>query len=119
MHIIIHFNTFFGDEAEINKMDIIDAVETHFGTTAFIEQVFENPDDESDGFDLYIKYPSLENLDLDFLKDLVNDLELYVLVYDLDLKLQHGYWFDEADDWMTSDLSDATVSKLNAIFRTI
>ena len=55
MATVIHFNTFFGNEAEENKMNILDALESKYGSTVFAELVFENPDNESDGFDLYVK----------------------------------------------------------------
>jgi len=45
MATVIHFNTFFGEEAEENKMNILDALESEYGSTVFAEQVFENPED--------------------------------------------------------------------------
>ena len=90
MATVIHFNTFFGEEAEENKMNVLDALESKYGSTAFAEQVFENPEDESDGFDLYVKYPELSEVDFDFLKDLVIDLNLYVIVYDIEAKQRTG-----------------------------
>ena len=90
MATVIHFNTFFDEEGEENKMNILDALELKFGLTAFTEQVFENPEDESDGFDLYVKYPDLSEVDFDFLKDLVIDLNLYVIVYDIEAKQRTG-----------------------------
>jgi len=116
MATVIHFNTFFGEEAEENKMNILDALESKYGSTAFAEQVFENPEDESDGFDLYVKYPDLSEVDFDFLKDLVVDLDLYVIVYDLDNKQRTGYWYDEEDEWITSPIDDQTLVNLSGIF---
>ena len=116
MATVIHFNTFFDEEGEENKMNILDALESKYGSTAFAEQVFENPDDESDGFDLYVKYPDLSEVDLDFLKDLVVDLDLYVIVYDLDNKQRTGYWYDEEDEWITSPIDDQTLVHLSGIF---
>jgi hypothetical protein len=40
MATVIHFNTFFGEEAEVNKMNILDALESEYGSTVFAEQVF-------------------------------------------------------------------------------
>jgi hypothetical protein len=116
MATVIHFNTFFGEEAEENKMNILDALESKYGSTAFTEQVFENPEDESDGFDLYVKYPDLSEVDFEFLKDLVMDLDLYVIVYDLDNKQRIGYWYDEEDEWITSPIDDQTLVHLSGIF---
>ena len=116
MATVIHFNTFFGEEAEENKMNILDTLESKYGSTAFAEQVFENPEDESDGFDLYVKYPDLSEVDFDFLKDLVVDLDLYVIVYDLDNKQRIGYWYDEEDEWITSPIDDQTLVHLSGIF---
>ena len=116
MATVIHFNTFFGEEAEENKMNILDALESKYGLTAFAEQVIENPEDESDGFDLYVKYPDLSEVDFDFLKDLVVDLDLYVIVYDLDNKQRTGYWYDEEDEWITSPIDDQTLVNLSGIF---
>jgi hypothetical protein len=116
MATVIHFNTFFGEEAEENKMNILDALESKYGSTVFAEQVFENPEDESDGFDLYVKYPELSEVDFDFLKDLVTDLDLYVIVYDVDTKQRTGYWHDEEDEWITSPTDDQTLVHLLGIF---
>jgi hypothetical protein len=116
MATVIHFNTFFGEEGEENKMNILDALELKYGSTAFAEQVFENPDDESDGFDLYVKYPDLSEVDFEFLKDLVVDQDLYVIVYDLDNKQRIGYWYDEEDEWITSPIDDQTLVHLSGIF---
>ena len=116
MATVIHFNTFFEEEGEENKMNILDALELKYGSTAFAEQVFENPEDESDGFDLYVKYPELSEVDFDFLKDLVTDLDLYVIVYDVDTKQRTGYWYDEEDEWITSPTDDQTLVHLLGIF---
>ena len=116
MATVIHFNTFFGEEAEENKMNILEALESKYGSTVFAEQVFENPEDESDGFDLYVKYPDLNEVDFDFLKDLDVDLDLYVIVYDLDNKQRTGYWYDEEDEWITSSIDDQFLDHLSGIF---
>jgi hypothetical protein len=116
MATVIHFNTFFGEESEENKMNILDALESKYGSTVFAKQVFENPDDESDGFDLYVKYPELSEIDFDFLKDLVTDLDLYVIVYDIETKQRTGYWYDEEDEWITSSIDDQFLDHLFGIF---
>ena len=116
MATVIHFNTFFGEEAEENKMNILEALESKYGSTVFAEQVFENPEDESDGFDLYVKYPDLNEVDFDFLKDLVIDLDLYVIVYGMDTKQRTGYWYDEEDEWITSSIDDQFLDHLSGIF---
>jgi len=116
MATVIHINTFYGEEAEENKMNILDALESKYGSTVFAEQVFENPEDESDGFDLYVKYPELREVDFDFLKDLVTDLDLYIIVYDTETQLRTGYWYDEDDDWITSPINDQTLVYLSGIF---
>jgi len=116
MAIVLHFNTFLGGEADENKLNILDSLESKYGSTAFAEQVFENLEDESDGFDLYVKYPNLSEVDFDFLKDLVMDLDLYVIVYDLEKKQRSGYWYDEEDEWITSPIDDQTLVHLSGIF---
>ena len=116
MAIVIHFNTFFGEEAEENKMNILDALESKYASTVFAEQVFENSDDENDGFDLYVKYPELNEIDLEFLKDLVVDLDLYVIVYDIETKKRIGYWYDEEDEWIISSIDDQSLDYLLGIF---
>jgi hypothetical protein len=116
MAIIIHFNTFFGEEAEENKLNILDSLESRYDSTVFAEQVFENPEDESDGFDLYVKYPDLSEVDFDFMKDLVMDQDLYVIIYDLDNKQRTGYWYDEEDEWIKSPVDVETLVHLQGIF---
>ena len=116
MATVIHFNTFFGEEAEENKMNVLDALDSKYGSTVFAEQVFENPEDESDGFDLFVKYPQLSEVDFDFLKELVTDLDLYVIVYNVDTKQRTGYWYDEEDEWITSPIDDKTLVHLSGIF---
>ncbi len=116
MAIVLHFNTFFREEADENKLKILDSLESKYGSTAFAEQVFENPDDESDGFDLYVKYPDLSEVDFDYLKGLVMGLDLYVIVYDLDNEQRSGYWYDEEDEWITSPIDDQTLVYLSSIF---
>lgn len=116
MATIIHFNTFYGEEAEENKLNILDALESKYGSTVFAEQVFENPEDESDGFDLYVKYPELSDVNLEFLKSLVIDLDLYVIVYNVENKQKKGYWYDEKDEWITSLIDDEYLDHLLGIF---
>ena len=116
MTTIIHFNTFFGEEAEENKLNILDALESKYGSTVFAEQVFENPEDESDGFDLYVKYPELSDVNLEFLKSLVIDLDLYIIVYNVENKQKTGYWYDEEDEWITSSIDDEYLDHLLGIF---
>ena len=116
MTTIIHFNTFFGEEAEENKLNILDALESKYGSTVFAEQVFENPEDESDGFDLYVKYPELSDVNLEFLKSLVIDLDLDVIVYNVENKQKTGYWYDEEDEWITSSIDDEYLDHLLGIF---
>ncbi len=116
MAIVIHFNTFFGEESEINKMDILDALENELGSTIYIKQVFENPENEEDGFDLFVKYPEIESLDLEFLKNLVDGMDLYVLVYDLLNNVRHGYWYDEDDEWMENEITSEDISHVQSIF---
>jgi hypothetical protein len=116
MYKIIHFNTFFGAEAEVNKTNILDNLESKFGSTIFAKQIFENPDDESDGFDLYIKYPDQSVVDFEFLTDLVTDLDLYVIVYDFKTKQRTGYWYDEEDEWITTSIDDQFLDYLSGLF---
>lgn len=116
MTTILHFNTFFGEEAEENKLNILDALELKYGSTIFAEQIFENPNDEGDGFDLFVKYPDFSEVDFDFLKKLVVDLDLYVIVYDLDNKQRSGYWYDEEEKWITSSIDDQSIDHLLSIF---
>ncbi len=116
MTTIIHFNTFFGEEAEENKLNILDALESKYGSTVFAEQVFENPEDESDGFDLYVKYPELSDVNLELLKTLVIVLDLYVIVYNVENKQKTGYWYDEEDEWITSSIDDEYLDHLLGIF---
>lgn len=116
MATIIHFNTFFGEESEENKMNVLDALESKFGSTVFAEQVFENQDDESDGFDLFVKYPDLRDVDFDFLKNLVMDIDLYVIVYDMKTKQKIGFWYDEEEEWITSSIDNQTLDHLSSLF---
>jgi hypothetical protein len=116
MPLILHFNTFFGENAEIAKMDVLDAVFDNLGNTNSVLQKFENPEDEDDGFDLYLKYDLEINLDFALLKQLGDEHEIYVLVYDLTKGTRTGYWFDEDDAWVTSSLSNETIQEINRLF---
>jgi hypothetical protein len=116
MAIIIHFNTFFGEESEINKLDILDALENEYGSTIYTKQVFENPENEEDGFDLYVQYPEADTVDLGFLKELVDGKDLYILVYDINNNIRHGYWYDEDDEWVENELSSENISEIISVF---
>jgi hypothetical protein len=116
MSLVLHFNTFYGESAEIAKMDILDSVFESFGNTNLVKQIFENPEDEDDGFDLYLKYDFEIDLDFALLKQLGDEHEIYVLVYDLTKGTRTGYWFDEDDAWVTSSLSSETIQEINRLF---
>ena len=113
---IIHFNTFYGEDAEDTKLNVLDALEAEYGISSDAKQVFENPDDEADGFDLYLKYVDLKSINTDFLKSLATENELYVLVYDLALKTKIGYWFDEDDEWVKDKIDEETSVSISKIF---
>jgi hypothetical protein len=55
-------------------------------------------------------------VDFDFLKDLVVDSGLYVIVYNLENKNRVGYWYDEDDEWIASSIADKTLEHLSVIF---
>lgn len=116
MSLILHFNTFFSESAEIAKMDVLDSIFESYGNTNEVKQVFENPEDDDDGFDLYLKYDFEINIDFAHLKQLGDDHEVYVLVYDLAKQIRIGYWLDEDDAWITSPLSTETIEKMTLLF---
>ncbi len=116
MSLVLHFNTFYGASAEIAKMDVLDSIIESFGNPKMVKQLFENPEDEDDGFDLYLKYEYGLNIDYAYLKQLGDEHEIYVLVYDLTERTRIGYWYDEDDAWVTSSLSNETIQEINRLF---
>ena len=116
MAIVIHFNTFFGEEAEEKKLDLLDVLEVDFATSSDAKQVFEDPENEEDGFDLWLKYDSLSTIDYDLLHSIATEYELYVMVYDLENKIHRGYWFDEEDEWIEGEITESMEISVNAVF---
>ncbi len=116
MAFIIHFNTFFGEEAEEKKLDLLDKLESKLGISTEAKQAYENPDDESDGFDLYLKYEDEILVDYDLLSKLAIEFEIYVSVYDLENKSKSGYWYDEEDEWIEDEITDEMITSLNENF---
>jgi uncharacterized membrane protein len=116
MAIVIHFNTFFGEEAEEKKLDLLDKLESEFSSSSDAKQVFEDPENEEDGFDLWLKYDSLSTIDYDLLHSIATEYELYVMVYDLDNKSKLGYWYDEEDEWVDDEITESMEISINAVF---
>jgi hypothetical protein len=116
MAIVIHFNTFFGKNAEELKLDLLDKLEFDFAISIDAKQVFENPNLESDGFDLYLKYDSTILPNYDYLSTIATEYSLYVLVYDFGNKTKRGYWYDEDEKWVDFELTESIKNELNSIF---
>ena len=116
MATVIHFNTFFGEEAEEKKLDLLEKLESEFSISSEAKQVFEDPENEEDGFDLWLKYDSLSTIDYDLLHSIATEYEIYVMVYDLDNKSKLGYWYDEEDEWVDDEITEEMEKSINAVF---
>jgi hypothetical protein len=116
MEKIIHFNTFYGSDAEEKKLNILDALEAVFGVSTDAKQIFEDPENEEDGFDLYLKYENLDFVDYDFLKSIAVENEIYIMVYNLEMQTMFGYWYDEDDEWVDNEITEEIIAPIEKVF---
>lgn len=115
--IIIHINTFCTKEAEGAKLEILDLIEAELGYPNEAIQIFEDPTNPNDGFDVYLKYLQVRSVPFKLFESIGNDYELYILIFNLETNVRHGYWFDEDDLWVDKDMDDDFIRRLDEIFK--
>ncbi len=114
--IIIHINTFYSKEAEATKLEILDSIEDELGYPDKAIQIFEDPTNPDDGFDVFLKYLQVTNIPFDLFQSLGKNHGLYFLVFDLQTNIRHGYWYDEDDFWVEKVMDSTFIKTLDEIF---
>jgi len=115
--IIIHINTFYTRDAEGEKLEILDSIEAELGYPNDAIQIFEDPTNPDDGFDVYLKYLQVTSVPFELFESLGKDYKIYFLIIDLKTNIRHGYWFDEDDLWVTKAMEDDYIRRLDEIFK--
>lgn len=114
--IIIHINTFSSKEAEVTKLEILDSIEGELGYPDNAIQIFEDPINANDGFDVFLKYLQVTSVPYDLFQSLGKSYGLYFLVFDLQTNVRRGYWYDEDDLWVEKLMDSSFIKSLDEIF---
>lgn len=114
--IIIHINTFSSKEAEVTKLEILDSIEGELGYPDNAIQIFEDPINPNDGFDVFLKYLQVTSVPYDLFQSLGKNHGLYFLVFDLQTNVRRGYWYDEDDLWVEKLMDSSFIKSLDEIF---
>jgi len=115
MNIIIHINTFYSKYDEENKLNILDKLEDVLGYPSAAKQIYEDEENESEGFDVLLKYEDINEVPFDLMKELGNEFKVYFLVFDIHNSIRYGYWYDEEDEWIEKGDMKNVIEELNTI----
>lgn len=100
--ITIDFQLFMQDDLDAAKDSCTDFIETILGPPDKPAVI----DEEESLLFNYSKYTLTDFEFYDELMDFARETELYVIVYDHDIKTRRGFWFDEYDEWIEQEMGN-------------